>query len=73
MITPQAAEALLRNRRFKGKTASAVFAVLTTGMSQSEAAKLFDVGAAAVSRMLKKLSITHQCEHCGHDIRELKP
>ena len=73
MITPQQAETLLRTRGFHGKTASAVFAHLTTDITQSEAAKMFDVGAAAVSRMLKKLSVTQQCPCCGHEARRLKP
>lgn len=73
MITPAQAETLLRTRGFHGKTASAVFAHLTTDITQSEAAKLFDVGPAAVSRMLKKLSVIQQCPCCGHDTRRLKP
>lgn len=73
MITPQQAETLLRTRGFHGKTASAVFAHLTTDMTQAEAARLFEVGAAAVSRMVTKLSTSRQCKCCGQSIKELKP
>lgn len=71
-MKPAAAEKLLKDRGFHGRTASAVYLVLTSSMTQAEAAKTAGVGAAAVSRMMAKLTTTTTCKCCGQSIRRIK-
>lgn len=65
-------QAALTARRFSGRTAAAVKQVLVAGSTIADAAAEAEVDAAAVSRMLTKLSVKTTCQCCGHTSKEIK-